>query len=320
MPRFTSVFRAYIILLCIPMVARAKLCGDHVDGRDVPCACGDTVVSDLVLTDDPVTTTVCSGDGLVVRAGGTLPGVTIDLGGKTLRGSGHGRGIWVVYGGTGGASIVSRPGRGRVDGFMDGIVGNGADAVFLIDHVLVSHSKRDGIRLNAPGYTVHDTQAESSGRDGFGLGGRSFQISGGAAVNSGRYGYNVTGELAVVGVSGAGNIVQGAGRTGFNVTGIGHQIVGCVVSGARKQGVRLTGSHHVLSGCVAERNHGDGIVGMGMDWRLAGNRAVDNANDGLVVSGTRVLDGGGNSGRDNGMHRRPHPGTQCTIGGVACVP
>ena len=51
------------VLLVAPKVG-AKLCGDNVDGRDVPCACGDTVVSDLVLNDDPV---------LDARENGVLP-------------------------------------------------------------------------------------------------------------------------------------------------------------------------------------------------------------------------------------------------------
>ena len=32
----------------------AKNCGDDVAGQDVPCACGDTVVSDVALNGDPV--------------------------------------------------------------------------------------------------------------------------------------------------------------------------------------------------------------------------------------------------------------------------
>jgi hypothetical protein len=52
-------------------------------GGDVPCGCGSTVIADrtLVSGTDAVTTTVCTGDGLFVD-----PGVTLDLGGSTLRG------------------------------------------------------------------------------------------------------------------------------------------------------------------------------------------------------------------------------------------
>src|SRR5574340_103529 len=55
-------------LACVllPVAAYAKLCGTHVGGQAVSCACGDVVASDLILGDDPVTTTVCAGNGLVV--------------------------------------------------------------------------------------------------------------------------------------------------------------------------------------------------------------------------------------------------------------
>ena len=58
---------AVAVLLVAPQ-AGAKLCGDNVGGRDVPCACGDTVVSDVTLGDDPVVDAVCPADGLIVRA------------------------------------------------------------------------------------------------------------------------------------------------------------------------------------------------------------------------------------------------------------
>jgi len=35
--------------LALPLTVNAKLCGDDVGGQDVPCACGDVVVSDLAM-------------------------------------------------------------------------------------------------------------------------------------------------------------------------------------------------------------------------------------------------------------------------------
>ena len=46
-----------LLVLFTVSPAQAKLCGDDVQGQDVPCACGDTLVSGVVLSDDPVTTT-----------------------------------------------------------------------------------------------------------------------------------------------------------------------------------------------------------------------------------------------------------------------
>ncbi len=81
---FSSEHRTKLLLLVLglfllPASATAKLCGNHVGGRRVPCACGDIVASDLVLTDDPVGNSVCPGDGLIVRAIGATHGVTVDL-------------------------------------------------------------------------------------------------------------------------------------------------------------------------------------------------------------------------------------------------
>src|SRR5690349_7273720 len=135
--------------LALPATALAKLCGDDVAGQDVPCACGDVVVSDVALGDDPVTQQPCPGDGLVVRAAAAGHGVTIDLRGRTLRGSGHGVGVWVLAGGPGGARVVSTGGPGTVDGFRDGVVANGNDTLALLDGIVATANGRDGVRVEA---------------------------------------------------------------------------------------------------------------------------------------------------------------------------
>src|SRR5260221_9488664 len=88
----------------------AKLCGDDVDGHDVPCACGDVVVSSVALASDPILGGRCPHDGLIVRAPDAARTVVIDLQGHTLRGSGTGVGIRLVAGGQGGARGISSGG------------------------------------------------------------------------------------------------------------------------------------------------------------------------------------------------------------------
>jgi hypothetical protein len=99
------------VLTCTLLAAAgqvsAKNCGDDVDGQDVPCACGDTVVSNLALGADPILDAPCPADGLLVRVNDTRSGLTVDLRGNTIRGQGRGMGIWVLNGGKGGARIVS---------------------------------------------------------------------------------------------------------------------------------------------------------------------------------------------------------------------
>jgi hypothetical protein len=307
-----------LALLVAPAVARAKLCGDDVQGHDVPCDCGDTVVSDLTVTDDPVARTVCPGDGLIIRAE-TTHGVTIDLRGKSLRGTGHGTGVWIIYGGPGGARLISSGRRARIDGFFDGVVGRGTDSVTLIDRIIVLRSRQDGFRVQGRGYTIRNSDARGSGRDGFGLNGHRYLITHTRAVDSKHVGYVVMGEEATIGTPGAGNRTKKSGHFGFNVTGVGHHLVECVASSAHKDGVRLNGMHFSISQCHADRNEADGITGMGGDWRLTGNRAIRNGHNGLMVGGPHLQDGGGNSGSGNGGARGSRPVTQCQISGSPCA-
>jgi hypothetical protein len=307
------------VLLVAPKVG-AKLCGDNVDGHDVPCACGDTVVSDLVLSDDPVLDVVCPADGLIVRAAGSPVGVTIDLSGKTLRGSGNGAGVWVVNGGAGGARVVSSGGSATIEGFRDGVLGHGPDAVRLVDGVFASRSGRDGIRVAGDNFEIRNAEARDSGRDGYNLMGKGFHLTGTRAVNSGRFAYFVMGQDGSLGAPGAGSVAEGSGDAGFSIMGMGHHLVDCTVSGAHKDGLHLNGMMFDVRGCVAQDNGGDGIGGMGGGWTLAGNRAVNNDGNGILVSGREVVDGGGNSGTGNrGLHQQ-RPAAQCEISGAPCQP
>lgn len=304
--------------LALPLTVEAKLCGDDVAGQDVPCACGDVVVSDLALGDDPVVQTPCASDGLIVRAGGVARGVTVDLRGKTLRGSGHGAGVWILDGGPGGARLVSTGGTATVDGFRDGVVANGNASIALLDGIVAAASGRDGVRIEATGYEIRNSQVRDSGRDGFSLAGSGFRVSGTRASRSRRWGYYVMGDEATLGTPGAGPVAEASGEGGFSVMGMGHKLLECAASGSGEDGLRLWGMHFDIRGCVATGNHKNGITGMGEDWWLTGNQANDNDNDGIVVGGIRVGDQGGNGGSGNRGLRAQGRATQCQISDRAC--
>ncbi len=306
----------------LPRAAAAKFCGDNVGGQDVPCACGDTVVSNLVLGDDPVRDAACPSDALIVRAEKAQAGLTIDLRGATLRGSGKGAGVWVVNGGSGGARVISTGGRATITGFMDGIIGHGVDTVKLIDGMTVVGSIRDGMRVEAGGYEIRNSEVRNAGRDGYAVEGNGFQLSGTRAINSARYGYFIMGKEAVLGTPGAGPVSDGSGNVGFSIWGMGHHLVDCVASEAAKNGVELYGMSYDVRGCVASGNHGDGITGMGGGgWFLANNSAVGNDRNGIVVgAGPWMQDGGGNSGSGNRGVGEQRAAAQCEIAGVPCRP
>jgi parallel beta helix pectate lyase-like protein len=307
----------FVLSLLSPFGAAAKLCGDNVKGRDIPCSCGDVVVSDLVLDDDPVAKTVCEQDGLIVRAVGDANGVTVDLKGKTIRGGKHGAGIKILSGGAAGARIISSTGPAAIEGFEDGVFAHGAGSVALIDGVLAINNRRDGIRVMASGFEIRNSEVQGAGRDGFSLGGSGFRLSNTRAVGSKRSGYFVGGQNGTLGAPGAGPVAEGSGAFGFNMMGMGHQLVDCVSRAATKDGVMVMGMNLQIRGCVVSDNGGHGIGGMG-GVDLAGNRALNNNRNGIYVTGPASRDGGGNSGSGNRGTGTTGPPIDCEIHHLPC--
>lgn len=301
--------------LLLPTGAEAKLCGDAVGGQDVPCACGDVVASDLVLSDDPVTQEPCASDGLLVRADGAE--VTIDLAGRTLRGTGHGAGLWLL---SGRARVISTGAPASIEGFQDGILAHGDDALQLIDGVVVVGARRDGLRLRAGAYEVRNVEVRGAGRDGFAFDGWAYRVSATRAVGSHRYGYEVQGWQATLGAPGAGLVAEGSGMAGFWVMGMQLRLLECVATGGMKNGLHLMGMHFEIRDCVATDNGGTGIEGDGMAWQLSGNQAHDNGGDGLVVGDMAITDEGGNVGSGNRGEGQAMPAIQCAISGQPCRP
>ena len=312
---------AVLALLAGAGRGEARLCGDDVGGQDVPCACGDVVVSDVVLgSTDPVTQGRCPTDGLIVRAPGAAHGITVDLAAQTLRGAGQGAGLLLLDGGPGGARVISTGGAATLDGFQDGVLAHGDSAVALIADVVVVGSRRDGVRVEGPGFEIRDTVVRGAGRDGFGLDGKGYRVSGTRAEGSRRHGYAVAGSDGTVGAAGAGAVATGSGVTGFNVMGMGHALLGCEASGGTKDGIKLWGMHFQIRGCTASHNGGSGLTGMGMDWHLWGNQADDNGDDGVDAYGYWLIDEGGNRGSGNRGLAQRRPAVQCEIADQPCVP
>jgi hypothetical protein len=306
--------------------AAAKNCGDDVSGQDVPCACGDTVVSSVALGTDPILDAPCPADGLLVRVADTRSGVTVDLRGSTIRGQGRGIGIWVLNGGKGGARIVSTGAVGTVESFNDGVFGKGNDSISLVENVMAKRSGRDGIRVMADGYEVRNAFASDSGRDGFAVMGNDFRVSGTRAENSGRAGYWVMGMESTIGAPDARVVTAGAGYHGFFLMGWGIKVQNCEATGSGKDGVHLTGMHIEVHDCVVAENGDDGIgTGGGGAWSLSGNKALNNDGNGILINGpydavrgAYNADAGGNSGTGNKGLGQTGPAIQCQISGRPC--
>ncbi len=299
--------------------AAAKFCGDDVSGRDIACACGDVLVSDLTLGDDPITRQTCPHDGLVVRVDEDGGAIEIDLAGRTLRGAGAGVGLRVLSGGPGGARIVSRNGPATLEGFDDGIAGRGTDAVALVQDVVIRGSRRDGLRLTGRQYVLRRITVEGAGRDGFALGGAGFEVTDTRALDCRRYGYFVMGDSGVIGGDGAGNSAERSGTAGFNFMGAGHTLAACRANGGRKDGVALHATDMDVRGCEARDNGGDGITGVGGRVRVQDNTARDNGGDGLLLRGPGLIDAGGNRASGNRGATRQRGVVQCAVNGIDCT-
>jgi parallel beta-helix repeat protein len=194
-----------VLLAAATAGAGAKRCGDDVDGKAVPCDCGDVLVASRRLgPDDPITTRACPTGGLVVDVPADRSAVTLDLAGAVLSGSGRGVGIEVLGGGDGGVTIV---GPGEVRRFDTGIHAPGR-ALARIADVLARDNARDGFDLGGAGYAVTNCEAQHNGRDGFRLRGSGIQLDGNRALDNARQGFRMIGReerAALVANEAAGN-------------------------------------------------------------------------------------------------------------------
>jgi hypothetical protein len=278
----------------------ARLCGDDVAGRAVPCACGDTLVASRTLgPDDPITQAVCPGTGLVVHVAPDRAAARLDLAGTTIAGSGRGPGILVLSGGADGLTIA---GPGEVRGFDVGILAHGGGLARATD-VLATGNVSDGVALGGVGYTLVNCEAARNGRDGFALRGSGFVLDGNRALHNGRHGFALSGDGARLGAV-TGNEAAANGRDGIVVRGRAHEVAHPVATGNVRHGLRTRIAGGRIADARAVGNGGDGVAGSGNDLVVSGTDARDNGRSGVDVRGASVRDGGGNRGHADRRSRR----------------
>src|SRR3989442_9170585 len=284
---------ALALLLALARPARAiRSCGDDVDGhgRRVACACGDLLVSSHVLGPaDEVTTKRCPAAGLLVAASGP---VTLDLGGRTIAGSGQGVGIQVVRG-----SLVLI-GPGGVERFSVGVLAHGMQALRSAVNVRLVGNRLDGLVAQGDGLTVVGSVADGNGRNGFSLAGTNYALDGNRASGNGRHGFKLMGMGTHVG-GGFGNEAIGNGGSGFWLQGGMHQVVGATANRDRMHGIMATVAHTLVSGVPADADLRNGLWAMGPGVTVGDSSATGNRGLGIWVMGKGVVDQGGNHGVDN---------------------
>lgn len=240
--------------------AGTKDCGDTAgpDGDDVPCACGDRVVANTTLTaSDPVTGVQCTGRGLSVASG-----VTLNLGGFTLNGSGVESGIEAL-----GDAMVAN---GQVNGFGTGI--HVATGVVQLTNIKATGALGAGLVAGAAGGAtapvVSLSGADASVSDSGGTGihvhpGAQLALDGVSVMGNAGVGIEVHGQLMATNVE--------VGSSG------GH---GVLVETAEP--VRLESSSIHDNGeagvYVLAASHADGFVLRGLDSSVS-----NNGGDGIVL-------------------------------------
>jgi len=230
------------LALAAPALAGGR-CGDNV-----PCDCGDVLVSSRTLDDaDPITSRVCPATGLVIDV---PPGreATLTLGGRNLHGAGRGFGIQVV----GGGARVSIVGPGAVQGFGTGILAT-RGGIARVANVTVVQNTGDGISIVGDGYAVSDCEALRNGRDGFALRGRGYRADGNRALENGRHGVAASGRDGTIGAA-AGNEASGNGHDGFRLRGRGHAVDAPSATANRGHGVATRITVGPLRGTNATAN------------------------------------------------------------------
>jgi len=282
---------ALLCLLLVSPALAARRCGDDVDGRTIPCDCGDVLVGSRTLgDDDPITSRVCPGDGLLVRIPRGAEGV-LALSGHVIAGSSHGVGIQVLQGGEHGFTIT---GPGIVSGFDTGVQAT-TGAIARIADISSSGNRLDGFSIVSVGSVVTGCEASGNGRDGFALRGSEYRLTGNHASGNGRDGLRLAGRSGTIG-DGVGNEAAGNRRDGVHLRGRGHDLERPVATANGARGIRANGTESRIAGATASGNRGAGVRATGGDLTVSDSDARGNGGRGIDVRGARVRDGGGNRG------------------------
>jgi len=280
---------AAVVALSYLVLARVAGAGSRPCGDDMPCDCGDVLVSGRTLGDgDPITQHACDGDGLVVRLRPGAASAVLDLGNHILVGNHRGVGIRVV----GGDGTVTITGPGAVRGFRTGIDAPGG-ALGHVGDVVTSDNDADGFNVAGAGFAITSCEATRNGRDGFALRGLRYRVEGNRATENGRFGFSLAGRNATLGGT-LGNEAAGNRRDGLLVRGRNHEVVRAVATANGRGGIRARLAGGSLEAAVATGNHGAGVHGRAHDATIADSVARGNGGAGIDVRGSRVRDGGGN--------------------------
>jgi hypothetical protein len=269
------------------VAAGAQLVGLAAAPAAAVVSCGATITADTTLSSaDPVTTGPCASHGIAVGA----DNITLDCGGRTIKGNQAGKGIRVLAGNEG-ATIQNCV----VDGFATGIELGGAGWA-VVSNVVSQNNKNNGIETESDFNGLSDVLSRKNGAHGFKLAGLGNSAENAIALGNTGAGFRLAGRALDVSAS----LAVDNGAQGYLGTGVDESIFsGLTAIGNTGDGVAIAG------GTVARPNSFSDI------------RAIANGGNGILIPGTNPdasVDDGGNVGFVNSGP------TQCQIAGAACQP
>lgn len=281
--------RALPVIAALAGLALTLVQAPATAGQAVTVRCGDTITTDVVLTRN----LSCAGDGLVVVASG----VTVDLNGHRITGSGAGTGLDLTWGlegvtvrdGTvrGFGSGIDNVGTTRVDGVTFTDNGHGAVARGGRLEILDSSFRSNGI--GAGGVGTMDVSGSTFRDNGTGIQCFNAELD----VRRSRFTDNQQGlTTALCGVVlEESTVLGGAVAATFEPLGFGLELRGNTFSGAGL-GVRVRSAFDGPREITGNVFRGHGASGLVIESEAA------NTSPGLVI--------GGNTFRGNGFAPGAH--------------
>jgi parallel beta-helix repeat protein len=294
--------------------------------QDIPCYCGDFVLSDTKLNGgDPVTFTTCAGEGLVIGA----DDITLNCDNLSLTGDGSGNGNGVRFITFGSGVTVKNC---FISGFANGIEAdlcsgltfksnkvlfnneNGINLFYAVNSLLkanfVHDNGDDGISLdsNSYGNTVDGNKANSNGGAGIDVEGTSNgnSITHNTAERNEEAGIDL--EENATGNSVAQNLVRRNNSDGIRVeeSADGNFITSNEVSDNLEDGIDIETSNNTVFGNTGDHNGSDPDFDNGLEVDDGtGNALTNNVFNYDTRHGVCAIpgntDGGGNKGKGNGV-------------------
>ena len=232
------------------------------------------VASRILSSADPVTKTVCAGNGLIVSASGIL----LDLNDKAIRGSGVGVGVRVEA-----DSVTVQD--GRVNKFSTGIWIVPGIQNATIEGVEAYHHSGDGILIEGDYNTLIASPARHNGNNGVTARGDHNSFSSGNNEYNGAHGFFIQGDFNQLTANQASENETHVPGNGITLTGNNNRLQGNRMTKFNRNGIVVTGNSNTLIGNHATKQRDDGIIVQGDNNVLTNNKGTKNDGLGILVTG-----------------------------------